>query len=376
VFQFTASAALITSTLIVSRQVKFMNETDLGINLHQTMVIRPPERTPWDSTFIARVEGFKQELLRLSQVVSVATSNRLPGARLGRTFEMKMTDSQASEHYTMSNYSCDYSFFDTYNIPLVAGRKFLPTDHNIDWEKINTVVLNKKATELLGFRDPKDIIGKQIFFWGKNWNIIGVVGDFHQESLRNPKEPIFFVPSYSREPNTSVRLNTSDYKSIIPKIEAAFNRFFPDNVFEYSFIEDLYKQQYNDEQRFAKVVNIFTFLAIVVSCLGLIGLSSYAAVQRTKEIGIRKVLGASVVNILSMLSLDFVKLVVIAIIISIPVAYYFMQNWLSTYAYKIQLGWTIFLLPVFLILFIALATISSQIIQVAISNPSGSLRHE
>jgi putative ABC transport system permease protein len=240
---------------------------------------------------------------------------------------------------------------------------------------INTAIVNRKATQLLGFKEPKDIIGRQMTFWGRQFNIVGVVGDFHQESLRNPKEPILFLPTYGHG-TTSVRLDTKNYEAMIPDIENAYKKFFPDNVFEYFFIEDSYKQQYDDEARFAKVVNIFTLLAIIVSCLGLIGLSSYAAVQRTKEIGIRKVLGATVSNILAMLSFDFVKLVMAAIVLSIPIAYYFMENWLSTYAYKITLTWTVFVLPMIFILTIAIVTISSQIIRVAYADPSRSLRHE
>jgi len=377
IFQFTASAALITSTLIVSKQIKYMHEADLGIDLDQIMVIRPPERTEWDSTFITRIEGFKEKILQIKDVSSVATSGRLPGNRLGRAFNVRLKEGGTSEHFTMSHFSCDYNFFDTYRIPLLAGRKFQATDHNPDWAKLNSIVVNRKATELFGFRDPKEIVGRHLTFWGRDWRVIGVVGDFHQESFRSPMEPIYFIPSYNASSgSTSVRLTRADYKSVIPEIESIYKEVFPDNIFEYYFIDDRYKQQYDDEARFTKVVNIFTILAIIVSCLGLIGLSSYAAVQRTKEIGIRKVLGASISNILSMLSMDFVKLVAIAIVLSIPFAYYFMDNWLSGYAYRINLSWTVFILPVVLILFIAIVTISTQIIKVAVSNPSRSLRHE
>jgi putative ABC transport system permease protein len=375
IFQFTASVALITSTLIVSKQIKFMNETDLGIDLSKTMVVRGPERTAWDSTFVGKVVGFKHRLAQTPEVVSTATSGPLPGRRLGRTFDIKLKDGTGTEHYTMSFFQCDHDFLDTYKVPLLTGRMFLPSDHNPNWDLINTVIVNRNATELLGFKNPQEIVGRQLTFWERDWNVVGVVGNFHQESLRSPMEPMLFFPVYGRGA-TSIRLNTDDYKKLIPEIEAAYKEFFPDNIFEYFFIEDRYMQQYNDEARFARVVNIFTVLAIIVSCLGLIGLSSYAAVQRTKEIGIRKVLGASVANILSMLSMDFVKLVVVAIVLSIPIAYYFMQNWLSTYAYKIGLSWTVFILPVVLILFITIVTVSSQIIKVAMSNPSRSLRHE
>jgi putative ABC transport system permease protein len=376
IFQFTASAALVTSTIIVSSQIKFMNEVDLGIDLHNTMVISAPVRTQWDSTFIGHVEGLKQKLLTMKEVVSVATSRRLPGQRLGRTFDIRLKQESATEHYTMSNFIADYNFFDTYNISLLAGRKFLPSDHQFNWDLINNIILNRNAAAMLGFKDPKDIVGRQLTFWGRDFNVIGVVNDFHQESLRNPMEPIFFLPGYARGSWTSIRLSTDDYNKVIPAIKTAYDQFFPDNTFEYFFIEDRFKNQYSDDTRFAKVVNIFTVLAIIVSCLGLIGLSSYTAVQRTKVIGIRKVLGASIANILSMLSFDFLKLVLIAIVFSVPIAYYFMQDWLSTYAYRIPLTWTLFVLPVIVILILSAITISSQIIKVAVANPSQSLRNE
>lgn len=375
VFQFTASTALIISTIVVSKQIRYMNSKDLGIDLKQILVVRGPERTPWDSTFIGKVGGFKQRLLQIPEITSVATSARLPGRRLGRTFNFRLKQGSTNDHYTMSHFICDYDFFDTYKVPLIAGRKFLSTDHNFEWNAITTVIVNRKATELLGFKDPGEIIGKQVSFWDRDWNVVGVIGDFHQESLRSPMEAILFIPGYGSG-DASIRLNTSDYETTIPAIESAYKKFFPDNAFEYFFVEDSYRQQYNDDIRFAKVVNIFTVLAVIVSCLGLIGLSSYAAVQRTKEIGIRKVLGASVPNILSMLSFDFVRLVLIAIVISIPIAYYFMENWLTTYAYSIRMDWITFLLPAMLVLVIAVFTISSQIIKVATTSPSRSLRYE
>ncbi|MBA4054518.1 MAG: ABC transporter permease, partial [Marivirga sp.] len=160
------------------------------------------------------------------------------------------------------------------------------------------------------------------------------------------------------------------------EIENVFNKFFPDNVFQYTFLEDQFKSQYRDDNRFGQVVSIFAVLAIIISCLGLIGLSSYTAVQRTKEIGIRKVLGASLVSIVSMLSADFIKLVLIASILSLPIAYFAMQNWLEAYAYRIPLGWISFVVPIIVILFIAAITMSFQIIKTAMTNPADTLKYE
>jgi putative ABC transport system permease protein len=273
----------------------------------------------------------------------------------------------------------DYNFFDTYNVSLLAGRKFLPTDHNPDYDKLNKVIINKNAAQLLGIKRVDEAIGKEII-WGDNgsrkWTIVGVVNDFHQEGLQKPMEAMIFCPAYSTYSPTSVKIRTTDVQKTLAAIEETYKKFFPGNSFEYSFLEDKYKLQYNDDTRFGKIVSIFTLLAIIVSCLGLIGLSSYTAVQRTKEIGIRKVLGASLMNIVSILSVDFIRLVVIASVLSLPVAYFSTQNWLERYAYRISPHWLQFILPIGLILLIAAVTISFQVLKTAMTNPAETIKYE
>jgi putative ABC transport system permease protein len=379
VFQFTASAALITGTVIVSRQLKFMNEADLGININNTMIVNAPERTAWDSTFISRVESYKHELAAIPGVLSAATAGNLPGDRLGRAFNVRLSGQPLETRYTVSGYGVDYNFFDTYQVELLAGRKFLPTDHKVKFQDLNTIIINLNTVELLGIASPEEAIGKQIA-WGnkqiKLWTIIGVVRNFHQESLKNQMEAIVFRPFYSTYNPTTIRLGEIDRQAAISQVEEVYNRFFPDNAFEYSFLEDRYKRQYNDDNRFGMIVSIFTVLAIIISCLGLIGLSSYTAVQRTKEIGIRKVLGASLFSIVSLLSMNFIKLILLAVVISLPLAYYATENWLASYAYKITLGWMLFLVPVLLILLIAALTMSFQVIKTATTNPADTLKYE
>ncbi|GHN03226.1 ABC transporter permease [Cytophagales bacterium WSM2-2] len=381
IFQFTASAALITSAIIVSKQLKFMNEADLGIKIDDTLIVSSPELTAWDSTFIQRVENYKQELTKINGVINATTSGKTPGARLGRSFGIRLSDQPATLRFTMSQLNVDYSFFDTYQISIVAGRKFLPTDHKVKWEDLNTVILNLNAVKLLGISNAQEAIGKEVA-WGqvngqpRKWRIVGVVKDYHQEALRNPMEPMIFRPSYSTYSPTSIRIEPDNKQEIIARIESVYKKFFPGNSFEYSFLEDNYRRQYSDDTRFGKVISIFTGLAIIISCLGLIGLSSYTAVQRTKEIGIRKVMGASLYSIVSLLSLDFIKLVLISALVSLPIAYWAMQNWLTAYAYHISLGWLLFLTPVVVILFIAAFTISFQVVKAAMTNPAKTLKYE
>lgn len=376
IFQFTASAALVTGTLIVSKQLRYMNEADMGINLHHTMVVDPPERTIEDSTFIDRVTSFKSEIAQLNGVMAVSTSNQLPGRRLGRTFGVALKQEGSGAHYTMSFYPVDYDFFNSYNVRIVAGRNFLPTDHHINWDNIHVLVVNEQAVKLLGLKDPQEIVGQVLRVWDRDWDVIGVVNDFHQESMKKPMEPIIFFPTYGAYQSTSIKFEGDVSKEAITSVEATYHKFFPGNAFLYSFIEDRYKQQYRDDNRFNTIINIFTVLAIMISCLGLIGLSSYTVVQRTKEIGIRKVLGASIVSVVSMLSADFIKLVLLAVLLSLPIAYFTMEDWLQGYAYRIALGWALFVIPLVLIMLIAGLTISFQVLRTAMTNPAETLKYE
>jgi putative ABC transport system permease protein len=379
IFQFTSSAALITGTFIVSRQIEYMHESDLGLSIEDIVVIQSPSLMPWDSTFIERVESYKTELTKLDGVTNATTTGRLPGDRLGRSFGIRLADQDAQTLYTLSHIGVDHSFFDTYKVGLLAGRKFLVTDHNPDFAKLKSVVINMNAAQLLGMKNPEDAIGREIV-WGNNgtrlWTIVGVVDNFHQEGLQKPMEPIIFRPVYSTGAWTSVKVHTTDMKKTLAGIEQTYKKFFPGNAFEYLFLEDRYERQYNDDTRFGKVISIFTLLAIVVSCLGLIGLSSYTAVQRTKEIGIRKVLGASLINIVSILSVDFLRLVLIATFLSLPIAYFSMASWLEGYAYRITPHWTQFVVPVGIVLFIAAVTISFQVMKTAMTKVAETIKYE
>ena len=378
IFQFTSSAALITATFIVSNQIDFMNKADLGFNKNDILLVRAPELMAWDSTFVQRVESYKDELSKVPGVIQSTTSWNIPGGRLGRSFGIRLSDQPSDIHYTMSNHGVDYSFFDTYGISLVAGRKFLPTDHNVNWEKINKVIINQNSVKLLGLKSAEEAVGKEIVWGGggRKFTIVGVVNDFHQESLHKPMEPMIFRPVYSTYSTTSIKMNTREKEKTIAGIEQAYKKFFPGNLFEYYFLDQSYQTQYNDETRFQKVISVFTVLAIIVSCLGLVGLSSYMATQRTKEISVRKVLGASIVNVISILSIDFVRLVLIAAILSFPIAYFSIQKWLQGYAYRVTPGWMQFVLPALMIVLIAAMTVSFQVIRTARKNPAETLKYE
>lgn len=371
--QFMIAAVMITGTAVVSRQLQFMNDADLGIEVGNTIVIQPPARTPWDSTYIERVESYKNELKQVKGVVSAAVSNLAPGARLGRVFNVHSRKSTQS-NVMLSFMAVDDQYFDAYDIKLVAGRKFKRTDFSAEWSVLSNVVITTNAVRQLGIPD-EEVVGSEITFWNKNWTVVGVVSDFHQESLKNPKEPMVFVPAYNEGSVTSIKL-LPEYMSSLLEIENIFHKFFPDNAFEYFFLKEKIDAQYKDDVRFSNIINIFTFLAIIISLLGLTGLSSHAAAQRTKEIGIRKTLGATVIHIVTLLSGDFMKVIAVAIILSVPISWYTIQEWLEGYAYHISPGLLAFVVPVLIILLIALITIGLQVFKTARTNPAKTLKHE
>jgi putative ABC transport system permease protein len=276
----------------------------------------------------------------------------------------------------MRNASVDADFINVFSIKVLAGRNFTNTDYNPDWEKLHNVILNEYAVKQLGFRSNDDAIGKIISLFGRNWDVIGVINDFHQKSLRYPVEPTILLPSYGTNNPICIKVDTKDLSSTVNAIKAKYASFFPGNYFDYFFLDDQFNKQYANDQLFGKVFAIFSAFAIFIACLGLLGLSLFATTQRTKEIGVRKVLGASVSNIIMLLSRDFIKLVLVAFVIASPVAWFIMHNWLQDFAYRINIQWWVFGVAGIIALVIAIITISLQAFRAAIANPVKSLRTE
>jgi len=267
-------------------------------------------------------------------------------------------------------------YVDLYQIKVVAGRDFEPADFNPDFGKLHNILLNESAVKLLGYASPADAIGKIMMRGDRKWEIIGVINDYHQKSLRYPIEPTMLMPAYSTNSNISVKVSPQNLPATIAAIKAKYDLFFPGNLFDYSFVDERFNAQYRNDQLFGKIFALFSGFAIFIASLGLLGLSLFATTQRTKEIGVRKVLGASVSNIVFLLSKDFIKLVIIAFIVAAPVAWYIMYRWLQDFAYRITIPWWIFIVAGLLAVLVALATISLQSIKAAVANPVKSLRTE
>jgi putative ABC transport system permease protein len=374
--QFAVTIALIIGSIVVLRQLGYMNKKELGFNMDQMLIIKPATLTQWDSTFIDRTNSFKEELKQLPQVKGAATSWNVPGGDIGRSFNVRQADSATTNHYTTRHTGIDYDFINVYGIKLLAGRNFTRTDHNTDFSKLQNAMINKSAVKLLGFASPEAAIGKPILRYDQRWNIIGVVDDYHQKSLRYPLEPILFMPAYSTNSDISVKLGAGDISRTLAAIKQKYEAFFPGNLFDYYFLDDNFNRQYQNEKLFSKAFGIFAALAIFIACLGLLGLAMFSTIQRTKEIGVRKVLGASVSNILVLVSKDFVKLVLLASIVAFPLAWWVMNKWLEDFSYRITISWWIFFIAGFAALLVALLTIGLQAMKAAVANPVKSLRTE
>jgi len=374
--QFSITVALIIGSMIVIRQLQYMSKSDLGFKMDQVLIVKPPRLISWDSTFLSRVNNFKEELKQIAHVKAAATSWNTPGGDIGRSFHVRLADSATPTNYTMRHTAVDYDFLNVYGIKVVAGRDFQPSDYDPDGRKQRNILINESAAKLLGFTSPGAIIGRDIMRGPRKWTVIGVVADYHQKSLRYPLEPMLFMPFYSNNSEISVKLTPGDLPGTIAQIKKKYESFFPGNLFDYSFLDERFNKQYENERLFSKSFGIFAGLAIFVACLGLFGLAMFSTIQRTKEIGVRKVLGASVSNILLLLSKDFVKLVIIASVIAFPVSWYVMHKWLQDFSYRIHISWWLFIIAGAMALLVALLTVSFQAVKAAIANPVKSLRTE
>jgi putative ABC transport system permease protein len=374
--QFAATVALIIGSFVVYKQIRFVNNQDLGMNLSKVLIVKPPQLTDFDSSFISHENSFKAELIQNPGIIMACTSNRVAGDEMARVFNVHRTDKNTDAQLTMRNMGVDYNFLNLYDIPLLAGRNFTPLDYNREFKNLHNILISETAAKSLGYTSNQDAIGKTIMMWNKSWDIIGVIKDFHQKSLHYAMEPVLFLPFYGSGNPISVKLKTKDLGSTIEFIKAKYNAFFPGNLFDYYFIDDHFNALYNNDLLFGKIFALFAGFAIFIACLGLLGLSLFTTAQRTKEIGVRKVLGASVPNIVFLLSKDFIKLIIISFLIASPVAWMVMHNWLEGFAYRIPISWWIFPCAGLLAFFIAIGTVSFQTVKAAGMNPVTSLRSE
>ncbi len=376
IFQFAISIILIASTIIVYEQLSYMYNKDLGVNIDRTLILESPKG---NGSSYSSVTNFKDALLTIPGIKIVSASASVPGKGYSNASSGVRKYGSRKEDGTQGFFiDVDENYFKLYNIPLVAGRYFKKTS------RFNhEIILNEEAVKVYGFKNPEDAVNKKLVFDGfdgQSIKIAGVTKDYHQESLKSSILPIVFNPVNASDLNLtryfSIKIDGKNIKHIITQVRNKWNEIFPDQPFEYNFLDDVFNAQYKSDRQFGEVFGLFTLLAIIISCLGLFGLVSFTAERKTKEIGIRKVLGATVPRIVSMLSLDFIKWVLIANIIAWPAAYYFMNKWLQGFAYRVDLDLWMFALAGGIALLIAIGTVCFHSIKAATANPVKSLRYE
>jgi len=367
VFQFTASIILIISTFVIYNQMKFILNKKIGFDKDQVMLIQGTNTLGDD-----KIKTFKTELAKLSSVKSVSISDYLPvngTKRNGNTFYNE-GKSKIDAGVGGQFWQIDDTYLKTLGIKLIAGRNFsydIASDSNS-----NAIIINQSMAKKLNLKDP---IGKRITNGYGIYPIVGVVEDFNFESMRGNIDPIAL--HFGISPSiVSVKVSGKDMKSTIENISALWRQYSPDQPIRYTFLDEQFANMYADVQRTGSIFTSFALLAIIIACLGLFALSAFMAEQRGKEIGIRKVLGATITNITVLLSYDFIKLVLIAIVIASPIAWWAMTKWLQDFAYKIPISWWIFALSGLVAIAIALFTVSFQSIKAAVMNPIKSLRSE
>lgn len=376
VFQFSVAVILITAAIAIGKQVDFMINKDLGIDYNNTMVIYGPGQSEFDSTFIGRIDRFKNEVKTLSGVEMATASNRVLGTRMGRVFQIKSSSNPEAKNLTANFIHADHDFAEVYNISILAGRDFNSTDHHLQGARVKNILINRSALDLLKFSSPEKAIGRSINFWNKEWTIIGVLNDFHQLSLHEKISPMFLIPYLSTNHSFSVKLSTAPTESLIATIEKKYQSHFPGNYFDYYYLEDQVALLYSEDVRVGKISKVFTILSILIAVLGLYGLVMMTLVKKTREIGVRKVLGANLGQLLLAISKEFILLVLIAVVVGAPISYFVVLEWKAGFAYSTDMGFGLILGASAILLLISILTIVFQTKRISGNNPVESLRCE
>lgn len=378
VTQFTASIVLIIFTVVIFRQMQFIREKPLGFQKDFMLTIPLFSNNPNSilgggigAELRGRMNSFENELLTNAVIEAVSVSSGLPGN--GAVNALVITDKiKATDNVFIPTLSVDYDFIETYNMQLVSGRGFsrdAGTDH------LQSLIINEEGVRRLGFIDPEKALGQAVEVMGKKASIIGVIKDYHFEGLQQPLRPLLMEVDVSKFSIFSLRLNDLDVSTSIERVKKLWDTSFPEKVFEYEFLDDQLQQSYEREKRFGELINIFSGLAIFISSLGLFGLAAYIGHQKQKEAGIRKVLGASTGQVFYALSREFIRIMLIAVVISLPLGYFFATSWLEDFAYRIPIGWIPFAISFSCTTLIVLLSTVYQTLKTASVSPVQTIRN-
>lgn len=368
ILQFTIAHVLIIGTLIVVSQTNYFRNASLGFNKEAIINVT----IPGDSLNQTKIDFLRNQLLQNSSIAAVSFSFASPSDNGNWQSDFKYDHAARSTDFSANLKWADVNYFDLYGLQFVAGRPYYPSD------TVREFVVNEALLKKLGINDPKAAIGKQINFWdgGLVANIVGVIKDFNSYSLKEPVSPVLLSTWKSVYQVANIKVRPGKEKEALAAVEKIWNDTYPDNVFDYQFLDKKLESFYKQENQLAQLYKLFAGIAIFISCLGLYGLISFMVVQRTKEVGIRKVLGASVQHIVYLLSREFTLLILVAFAIAAPLAWYFMHQWLQDYTYRITPGVSIFLSAVIGSVVIAWITVGYRAVRAALANPVKSLRTE
>ncbi len=363
--QFLISFVLLVATTVVFRQLYFMENKELGFRKEHMLAI------DFQFNTFAGSEAVKGQLTTLPGVSFASSSSSIPG-KPNHKLETKLQSIDGEVVDYFDAYFVDYNFLQQYGIDVIAGRPF---SNQVASDSSNSMVINQACARKLGHQNPDDAIGKRFSQWGREGVIIGVVKDFHFHSFREEVQPLTFQTG-GISTFMTLTISQDDVRSTLSKVEEKWSEVVPDIPLSYFFTDEAYNSMYNSEKRFGKLFICFVTIAIIISCLGLFGLSAFSTIQRTKEIGIRKVLGSSTSGIVVLLTSDFLKLIGVALLVGVPLAWLVMKQWLQEFAYRINLSFWIFILAGVVLALVALLTISFQTIRAAKANPVKSLKVE
>ncbi|MBN1465237.1 ABC transporter permease [candidate division KSB1 bacterium] len=373
-FQFVMALVLLASTCTIYDQISFMRQQDLGFDINQVLVFKSPRVRPEDTD--ARFKSFHAALRKNDNILKTCHVTEVPGKQLyWDNGGIKKAGADDSEGKNYQIVGMDYEFVDVFQVRFVAGRNF-SREFTTDNEGL---ILNETAVAWMGFESSEQAIGQLVDYWGNIYTIIGVMKDYHQQSPKAAYEPtIYRLLPTGRDVRGqfAVKMRTSNSRDIVNFVEKTFTEFFPGNPFEHFFLDDYFHQQYQSDELFGHVFGLFSILAIFITAFGILGMSAYNIARRTKEIGIRKVLGASIVKILYLLSKEYLKWVIVSSMIAWPIAWYVMHLWLSGFASRIKIGAWSFAASTSIALVIALVTVSIQAWRTAVANPVETLRYE
>jgi putative ABC transport system permease protein len=368
VLQFVIAQGLIIGTLLILRQMNYFAQTSMGFN--KEAIVTVP--FPGDSASITKLNYLHDRLSAVKGVQAISFNNASPADESNWWTGFKFDHAKKETSFGALSKWIDPGYLSTYSLRLVAGRNITTTD------SIKEFLIDETLANRLGFSDPHDVLNKEINLWDgfAVGPVVGVVRDFHSASLRDSLAPVFMVNIKKRFTSAGLKVSGADLPATIKSIEKIWNTTYPDYVFEYQFLDEKIAGFYTEETRLSRIYKIFASIAIFLSCLGLYGLASFMAAQRLKEVGIRKVLGATAANIIYLFSKEFVLLIGIAFLISTPIAWYFVDQWLMEYVYRISISGWVFVAGGLLALLIALATVSFQAFRAAAANPVKNLRSE